>query len=108
MPNYKMSSLHNYYKEVKGGGPSYNNPNYDKYLINHPFRCLICGPGGGGKTNALLNLIDKLNCFERLYLFVKLMCSDPLYDEVLVPRLQCVESKHGVPVLMQYSCDLDD
>ena len=100
--------LTNFYKRIQGTGVSYNNPNSDKYLITHTFRCLISGASGGGKTNALLNLIDKLNCFERFYLFVKLMGNDPLYDEVLVPRLQIVEEKYNTPVLLEYSCDLDD
>ena len=103
-----MSALTNYYSQIQGGGVLYNNPNYVKYHIKHPFRCLISGASGGGKTNALLNLIDRLNCFERFYLFVKLTCDDPLYDEVLVPKLQAVEEKHGTQILMEYSCDVDD
>ena len=89
-----MSALTNFYQQVNGGGVSYNNPNGSTYLINHTFRCLVSGCSGGGKSNALLNLIDKLNCFDRFYLFVKLMGNDPLYDEVLVPKLQAAEDKH--------------
>ena len=103
-----MPALTDFYKQVRGGGTSYLNPNGQKYLITHPFRYLISGASGGGKSNALLNLIDKLNCFERFYLFVKLLGNDPLYDQVLVPKLQEVEEKHGTPILMEYSCDLDD
>ena len=102
-----MSGMINFYEQVGDGSDQHYNPNYDKYLIKHPFRCLISGASGGGKTNAVLNLIDKLNCFERFYLFVKMMGSDPLYDEVLVPKLRAVEARRDIQILMEYSCDLD-
>lgn len=103
-----MSALENFYEHISGGGVSYNNPNAARYLISHPFRCLITGASGGGKTNAMLNMIDKLNCFERFYFFVKLMGDDPLYDQILIPKLKQAEEKHDIPILMEYSCDLDD
>ena len=90
------------------GVSSYYNPNGETYLIKHPFRAVICGVSGSGKTNALLNLISKLNCWDRYYLYVKLMGDDPLYDEVLVPKLQAVERRHDTDILMVYSATLDD
>ena len=102
-------ALKNFYEDLGNkDNRTYNNPNSGTYLISHPYRCLICGCSGTGKSNTLLNLIDKLNNMERFYLFVKLMGDDPLYDEVLVRKLQDAEQKHGIPILMQYSCDLED
>ena len=98
----------NFYDQVGRGISDHYNPNGDKYLIKHPFRALISGVSGSGKTNALLNLISKLNCWDRYYLYVKLMGDDPLYDEVLVPKLQAVGKKHTTDILMEYSATLDD
>ena len=39
-----------------------NNKNHNKkwpYIPDHPYRILIIGGSGSGKTNALLNLINK-------------------------------------------------
>ena len=38
---------------------------------NWPFRMLIIGPPGSGKTNALLHLIDKFHPIDKLYLYSK-------------------------------------
>ena len=48
-----------------------NNENDDK---NWPYRMLIIGPPGSGKTNALLNLIQKQNNnnpIGKIYLYAK-------------------------------------
>lgn len=97
----------NFYDEIKTGVSEYYNPNGEKFSIVHPFRCLISGRSGGGKTNILLNLINNLNCFDRYYIFARLMDSDPLYDKVLVPKLRAAEEKFDVPILMEYSSLLD-
>ena len=36
------------------------------------------------------------------------MGNDPLYDEVLIPKLQAVEDKFGCQLLMAYTNTLDD
>ena len=35
-----------------------HNPDW-RYILDHPYRILIIGGSGAGKTNALLNLINK-------------------------------------------------
>ena len=36
-----------------------------------PFRMLIIGPPGSGKTNNLLHLIDKFHPIDKIYLYAK-------------------------------------
>ena len=40
-------------------------------IKNHPYRILIIGGSGSGKTNALLNLIEKQPDIDKIYLYAK-------------------------------------
>ena len=44
-----------------------SNKNENKYN-NWPFRILIIGPSGLGKTNVLLHLINNLHPIDKIYL----------------------------------------
>ena len=44
-----------------------HNPNY-LYIPDHPYRILIVGGSGSGKTNALLNLIDNQPDIDKIYM----------------------------------------
>ena len=44
------------------------------YIPDHPYRILIIGGSGSGKTNVLLNLIEKQPDIDKIYLYAK----DPL------------------------------
>ena len=52
------------------------NPNWP-YIPDHPYRILIVGGSGSGKTNALLNLIHSQPDIDKIYLYVK----DPYEDK---------------------------
>ena len=41
------------------------------YVPDHPYRILIIGGSGSGRTNALLNLINKQNDIEKIHLYAK-------------------------------------
>ena len=41
------------------------------YIPDHPYRKLIFGDSGSGKTNALLNLIDNQPHIDKIYLYAK-------------------------------------
>ena len=41
------------------------------YIPDHPYRILIIGGSGSGKTNALLNLINKQPDTDKIYLYAK-------------------------------------
>ena len=48
----------------------YNNPNVPKISV-HPYRILILGCSGSGKTNALINLINYKPDIDKIYLYSK-------------------------------------
>ena len=53
-----------------------NKENNEKwpYISDHPYRMLIIGGSGSGKTNALLNLIkeqDNDSLIDKIYLYAK-------------------------------------
>ena len=41
------------------------------YIPNHPYRILITGGFGSGKTNALFNLINNQPDIDKIYLYAK-------------------------------------
>ena len=50
------------------------------YIPDHPYRILIIGGSGSGKTNALPNLINEQKEIDKLYLYAKYL-SEPKYDK---------------------------
>ena len=47
-----------------------HNSNWS-YIPDHPYRILIIGGSGSGKTNALLNLINNQPDIDKIYLYAK-------------------------------------
>ena len=41
------------------------------YILDHPYRILIMGGSGSGKTNVLLNLINNQPDIDKKYLYAK-------------------------------------
>ena len=41
------------------------------YISDHPYRILIAGGSGSGKTNALLNLINNQPDIDKIHLYTK-------------------------------------
>ena len=41
------------------------------YIPGHPYRILIIGGSGSGKTNILLNLINEHHDIDKIYLYAK-------------------------------------
>ena len=67
-----MINFDEYTKENKKEG----NLNWP-YILDHPYRILIIGGSGTGKTNALLNLINNQPDIDKIYLYLK----DPYEDK---------------------------
>ena len=62
------------------------------YIPDHPYRILIIGGSGTGKTNALLNLINNQQDIDKIYLYAK----DPYEDkyQYLINKGESVGLKH--------------
>ena len=64
--NIKMINFDDYVNENK----TIHNKNWP-YIPDHPYRILIIGDSGSGKTNLLLNLIEKQPDIDKIYLYAK-------------------------------------
>ena len=64
-----------------------NKENNEKwpYIPDHSYRILKIGGSGSEKTNALLNLINKQNDIEKIYLYAKDL-SEPKYEILIKKR----------------------
>ena len=78
------------------------------YIPNHPYRILIVGGSGSGKTNALLNLINNQLDIDKIYLHAK----DPYktkYQHLINKREKVALDHFKDPrAFMEYSNDMQD
>ena len=78
------------------------------YIPDHPYRLLIIGGSGSGKTNVLLNLINNQPDIDKIYLYVK----DP-YEakyQYLINKREKVGLDHfnDPKPFIEYSNDMQD
>ena len=91
-----------------------NNKDHNRkwpYIPDLPYRMLIIGGSGSGKTNALLNLKkeqDSDNLIDKIYLYAKDL-SKPNY-QFLIKKREDVEIKHlnDSKAFIEYSQCMDD
>ena len=78
------------------------------YIPDHPYRILIIGGSGSGKTNALLNLINNQPDIDKIYLYSK----DPYEKkyQYLINKREKVALNHfnDPKAFMEYSNDMQD
>ena len=78
------------------------------YIPDHPYRILIIGGSGSGKTKALLNLINNQPDINKIYLYAK----DPYeakYQYVIKKREKVGLDHYDDPkAFMEYSNDMQD
>jgi ABC-type lipoprotein export system ATPase subunit len=79
-------------KNMSGGKLTY--PNQKQINIDLPFRMMIVGASGSGKTNTLLNIIRDMGCFQKYYLFARNL-DQPLY-KFFISRLAEIAKKAHV------------
>ena len=91
-----------------------NNRDYNKkwqYIQDHPYRMLIIGDSGSGKTNALFNLIKKQdndNLIDNIHLYAKDL-NESKY-QFLIKRRKDIGVKHlnDPKAFIEYSQYMDD
>ena len=78
------------------------------YIPDHPYRILIVGGSGSGKTNALLNLINNQPDIDKIYLYAK----DPYETkyQYLINKREKVGLDHinDPKDFIEYSNDMQD
>ena len=93
------------FDEYKNENKKEHNINWP-YIRDHPYRILIIGGSGTGKTNALLNLINNQSDIDKIYLYVK----DPYEDkyQYLINKRECVGINHfnDPKAFIKYSNDI--
>ena len=84
-----------------------HNPNW-LYIPNHPYRILIIGGSGSGKTNALLKLINNQSDIDKIYLYAKNLY-EPKY-QFLINKRESMGLKHfkDPKAFIEYSNDMHD
>ena len=63
-----------------------NNKEHNKkwpFIPDHPYRILIIGGSGSGKTNALINLINEQGDLDKIYFNAKDL-SEHKYEQFLI------------------------
>ena len=92
-------SMKNFYetvgKEYKQEEETYATQ--DQIKISLPFRMLIVGASGSGKTNMLMNLIKDMNTWDKIYLYAKNL-DEPLY-KWFIDSMRKVEKRTGTKIL---------
>lgn len=71
----------NFYEEkkVQRHMTKSHNPNYNNHLIKLPFRSIIVGSSGAGKSNMVCNILARMGeTFNRVIIVTK--AKEPLYD----------------------------
>ena len=75
---------------------------------NLPFRMLIIGASGSGKTNTLLHLINNLHPIDKIYLYTKDI-HKPKYEYLINKREKAgIKNLDDPKAFIEYSDDMDD
>ena len=78
------------------------------YILDHPYRILMIGGSGSGKTNLLLNLIENQPDIDKIYLYAK----DPYESkyQYLINKREGVGINHfnDPKAFIEYSNDMHD
>lgn len=98
-----MSKFKNFYRSLGEFGRSdYYNPHGKAGALIHPFRCIICGESGTGKSNSVLLIINNCACFKKIYIVSANANNEPLYvflKHKMGDQLKIIEDVDDLPEL---------
>ena len=79
------------------------------YIPDHPYRILIIGGSGSGKTSTFLNSIKEQNDIDKIYLYAKDELTKPKY-EFLIKKRKTAGIKHLIDpnAFIECSNTMDD
>ena len=92
---------------IKNENNAEHNPKWP-YIPDRPYRMLIIGGSGPGKTSALLNLISHQRYTDKIYLYAKDL-NEPKY-QLLIKKREDAGIKHlnDPRAFIEYSNTIDD
>ena len=78
------------------------------YIPDHPYKILIIGGSGSGKTNTLLDLIENQVDIDKIYFYAKDPCESKY--QYLINKIQSVGINHfrDPKAFIEYSNDMHD
>ena len=90
-----------------------NKPKHNKnwpHILDHPYKILIIGGSGSGKTNLLLNLIENQPDINKIYLYSKDPYEAKCKISILINKSECVGIDHfnDGKAFIGYSNDMQD
>ena len=95
------------FDEYTNGNKTEHNSKWP-YIPDHPYRILIAGGSGSGKTNALLNLINNQPDIDKIYLYEKVLY-EAKYQYLINKREKVVLDDFRDPkAFIEYSNDMQD
>ena len=77
-------------------------------IPDHPYRIIIIGGSGSGKTNALINLINEENDIDKIYLYSRDL-SEPKYESLNKKREEAgIKHLNNPNAFIECSNTMDD
>ena len=84
------------------------NNEYWPYIPDHPYRILIIGGSGSGKTNTLLNLINEQRDIDKISLYAKDL-SEPKHEHLIKNRENTgIKHLNDLKAFIDYSNTVND